>query len=113
MVMKNSQPRWVAEIRFNLSWMSSFPKLLQFWTFSMALTRKLQHSYSEKQTKSKPSFREVPFSVSLEGNLAEGKIDLLFEEGGRWLTMDYKTMMFQGRSWISLSTPTSSPRKAS
>lgn len=57
----------------------------------MALTRKRQHPYSEKRTKSKPSFPEVPFSVSLGENLVEEKIDLLFEAGRKWVIVDYKT----------------------
>ncbi len=36
-------------------------------------------------------FREVPFAVPWEGNLIEGRIDLLFEENGRWTLVDYKT----------------------
>jgi ATP-dependent helicase/nuclease subunit A len=36
-------------------------------------------------------FREVSFAVPWEGNFIEGRIDLLFEEDGRWTLVDYKT----------------------
>jgi ATP-dependent helicase/nuclease subunit A len=35
--------------------------------------------------------REVPFCVSLDGVTVEGKIDLLFEEDGGFVVVDYKT----------------------
>jgi hypothetical protein len=44
-----------------------------------------------KKNQIETSLREVPFSVSLEGNLVEGKIDLLFEEDGGWVIVDYRT----------------------
>ncbi len=51
----------------------------------------LDHPLMERVRKAKRLFREVPFSVSLDGNLVEGKIDLLFEEEGGWVILDYKT----------------------
>jgi ATP-dependent helicase/nuclease subunit A len=53
--------------------------------------RCLDHPLMERARKAKRLFREVPFSVSLEGKLVEGKIDLLFEEEGGWVIVDYKT----------------------
>ena len=51
----------------------------------------LDHPLMERVKRAKRLFREVPFSVSLDGNLVEGKIDLLFEERGGWVIVDYKT----------------------
>ncbi|HYB19357.1 MAG TPA: 3'-5' exonuclease, partial [Thermodesulfobacteriota bacterium] len=51
----------------------------------------LAHPFMERVRKAKRVFREVPFSVSLNGKIVEGKIDLLFEEAGSWVIMDYKT----------------------
>ncbi len=34
---------------------------------------------------------EVPFIVSFDGGFVQGRIDLLFEEKGRWTVVDYKT----------------------
>jgi ATP-dependent exoDNAse (exonuclease V) beta subunit len=51
----------------------------------------LGHPLMDRVRRSPRQFREVPFSVFLEGNLVEGKIDLLFEEGGGWVIVDYKT----------------------
>jgi len=51
----------------------------------------LDHPLMERVKRAKRLFREVPFSVSLDGNLVEGKIDLLFEEEGGWGIVDYKT----------------------
>jgi ATP-dependent helicase/nuclease subunit A len=51
----------------------------------------LDHPLMERVRKAKRLFREVPFSVSLGENLVEGKIDLLFEEEGGWVIVDYKT----------------------
>ena len=51
----------------------------------------LGHPLMERVRKARRLFREVPFAVSLDGNLVEGKIDLLFEEEGGWVIVDYKT----------------------
>jgi ATP-dependent exoDNAse (exonuclease V) beta subunit len=51
----------------------------------------LDHPFMDRVRRAKRLFREVPFSVSLGGNLVEGKIDLLFEEEGGWVIVDYKT----------------------
>jgi len=51
----------------------------------------LDHPLMERVRRAKRLSREVPFSVSLDGNLVEGKIDLLFEEEGGWVIVDYKT----------------------
>jgi ATP-dependent helicase/nuclease subunit A len=45
----------------------------------------------ERVKRAKRLFREVPFSVSLNGSLVEGKIDLLFQEESGWVIVDYKT----------------------
>jgi ATP-dependent exoDNAse (exonuclease V) beta subunit len=60
--------------------------------------RCLDHPLMERARKSKRIFREVPFSVSLNDNIVEGKIDLLFEEGGSWAIVDYKTDDVSGES---------------
>jgi ATP-dependent helicase/nuclease subunit A len=39
--------------------------------------------------------RELPFVRPLDGGVEEGKIDLLFEESGGWVLVDYKT------DWVS------------
>jgi ATP-dependent helicase/nuclease subunit A len=51
----------------------------------------LGHPLMERVRKAKRLCREVPFSVSLDGNLVEGKIDLLFEEESGWVIVDFKT----------------------
>jgi len=51
----------------------------------------LAHPLLERARRSKRIFREVPFSMFLEERIVEGKIDLLFEEGDRWVIVDYKT----------------------
>jgi len=57
-----------------------------------ALARRcLGHPLMERVKSAKRLFREAPFSVSLDGNLVEGKIDLLFEEDSGWVIVDYKT----------------------
>ena len=53
--------------------------------------RCLGHPLMERVKKAKRLFREVPFSVSLDGSLVEGKIDLVFNEGSGWVIVDYKT----------------------
>jgi len=60
--------------------------------------RCVDHPLMERARKSKRIFREVPFSVSLNDNIVEGKIDLLFEEGGSWVIVDYKTDDVSGES---------------
>ena len=35
--------------------------------------------------------RETPVTMTLGGALVEGVVDLAFEEGGRWVVVDYKT----------------------
>jgi ATP-dependent exoDNAse (exonuclease V) beta subunit len=51
----------------------------------------LSHPLMERVRKAKRFFREVPFSVSLQEKIMEGKIDLLFEEDEGWMIVDYKT----------------------
>jgi ATP-dependent helicase/nuclease subunit A len=53
--------------------------------------RCLGHPLMERVKKAKRLFREVPFSVYLDGTLVEGKIDLLFQEESGWVIVDYKT----------------------
>jgi hypothetical protein len=36
-------------------------------------------------------FREAPFIVPVAGGFVQGRIDLLFEEEGRWTAVDFKT----------------------
>jgi ATP-dependent helicase/nuclease subunit A len=36
-------------------------------------------------------YRELPFTLVMDGGLMEGKIDLLFCEKGKWVLVDYKT----------------------
>jgi ATP-dependent exoDNAse (exonuclease V) beta subunit len=51
----------------------------------------LAHPFLDRIRKAKRLFREVPFSVSYEEKIVEGKIDLLFEEPDGWVIVDYKT----------------------
>jgi ATP-dependent helicase/nuclease subunit A len=51
----------------------------------------LAHPFMDRVRKAKRLFREVPFSVSYEEKIVEGKIDLLFEEPDGWVIVDYKT----------------------
>jgi ATP-dependent exoDNAse (exonuclease V) beta subunit len=44
-----------------------------------------------RASRSPRGFREVPFVLPWEGSFIEGRIDLLFEEDGRWTLVDYKT----------------------
>ena len=37
------------------------------------------------------SFREAPFILPVPGGFVQGRIDLLFEEDGRWTAVDFKT----------------------
>ena len=44
-------------------------------------------------------FRELPFVRSLnQSTIEEGKIDLLFEESGGWVLVDYKTDWIQEKA---------------
>jgi ATP-dependent exoDNAse (exonuclease V) beta subunit len=58
----------------------------------------LSHSLLERVRRSKRFFREVPFSVSLEEKIMEGKIDLLFHEDEGWVIVDYKTDEVSGEA---------------
>jgi ATP-dependent helicase/nuclease subunit A len=60
--------------------------------------RCLGHPLMDRVKRAKRSFREVPFSVSLDGSLVEGKIDLLFEEESGWVIVDYKTDEVSGET---------------
>ena len=51
----------------------------------------LTHPFLDRVRKAKRLFREVPFSISYEEKIVEGKIDLLFEEPDGWVIVDYKT----------------------
>ena len=44
-----------------------------------------------RASRSPRCFREAPFVLPWEGSFIEGRIDLLFEEDGRWTLVDYKT----------------------
>ncbi|MGD0623627.1 MAG: PD-(D/E)XK nuclease family protein [Thermodesulfobacteriota bacterium] len=58
----------------------------------------LSHSLMERVRRAKRFFREVPFSVSLEEKIMEGKIDLLFQEDEEWVIVDYKTDEVSGEA---------------
>jgi ATP-dependent helicase/nuclease subunit A len=60
--------------------------------------RCLGHPLMDRVKRAKRSFREVPFSVSLDGSLVEGKIDLLFKEESGWVIVDYKTDEVSGET---------------
>ncbi len=51
----------------------------------------LQSDIIRRAARAARCFREAPFAVPWEGNFIEGRIDLLFEENGRWTLVDYKT----------------------
>jgi len=57
----------------------------------------LSHPLMERVRMGERLFREVPFSVSLDGYLVEGKIDLLFQEEEGWVVVDYKTDDVEGK----------------
>ncbi len=58
----------------------------------------LRHPVMVRARSSKRLFREVPFSAALDGKIVEGKIDLLFREGGGWVIVDYKTDHVSGEA---------------
>ena len=58
----------------------------------------LSNPIMDRVRRAKRFFREVPFSVSLEGKIMEGKIDLLFEEDEGWVIVDYKTDEVSGKA---------------
>jgi ATP-dependent helicase/nuclease subunit A len=60
--------------------------------------RCLGHPLMERVKRAKPLFREVPFSIFLDGSLVEGKIDLLFKEERGWVIVDYKTDEVSGEA---------------
>ena len=51
----------------------------------------ISHPLMDRVRRSLRFFREVPFSVSYQEKIVEGKIDLLFEERDGWVIVDYKT----------------------
>jgi ATP-dependent helicase/nuclease subunit A len=56
------------------------------------------HPLMDRVRRARRVYREAPFSVSLDGNLVEGKIDLLFEEKSGWVIVDYKTDDVSGQA---------------
>jgi len=58
----------------------------------------LSNPIMDRVRRAKRFFREVDFSVSLEGKIMEGKIDLLFEEEEGWVIVDYKTDEVSGKA---------------
>jgi ATP-dependent helicase/nuclease subunit A len=60
--------------------------------------RCLRHPLLDRARRSRRIFREIPFSVSLNENIVEGKIDLLFEEVEGWVVVDYKTDQVSGEA---------------
>jgi len=58
----------------------------------------LSHPLLERVRQAKRFFREVPFSVSLKDKIMEGKIDLLYQEDGGWVIVDYKTDEVSGNT---------------
>jgi ATP-dependent exoDNAse (exonuclease V) beta subunit len=58
----------------------------------------LRHPLLERVRRSRRLFREGPFSVSLNENIVEGKMDLLFEKEGGWVVVDYKTDPVSGEA---------------
>jgi ATP-dependent helicase/nuclease subunit A len=51
----------------------------------------LQSELMARVTRADEVYRELPFTVMTAAGLMEGKIDLLFREGRRWVLVDYKT----------------------
>ena len=51
----------------------------------------LRSDIMQRAARAERLLREVPFAVRVEERIVEGRIDLLFEEGGRWHLVDYKT----------------------
>jgi len=58
----------------------------------------LAHPFLDRIRKAKRLLREVPFSVSCQEKIVEGKIDLLFEERDGWVIVDYKTDAVSGET---------------
>jgi len=67
----------------------SIPKMAE--KIERLCQRCLGHPLMERARMSKRLFREVPFSIFSDEKIIEGKIDLLFEEDGGWVIVDYKT----------------------
>jgi ATP-dependent exoDNAse (exonuclease V) beta subunit len=55
------------------------------------VTRALGSPLLARARRARRLWRELPFCVSLEGQPKEGSIDLLFEEEGSYVLVDYKT----------------------
>jgi ATP-dependent helicase/nuclease subunit A len=53
--------------------------------------RALQSELMKRVARADEAHREVPFAIMTADGLMEGKIDLLFREGSRWMLVDYKT----------------------
>ena len=56
-----------------------------------AVTRTLALPLLERARRARRSFREVPVTLPENGELIEGVIDLVFEEPGGLVVVDYKT----------------------
>jgi ATP-dependent exoDNAse (exonuclease V) beta subunit len=56
------------------------------------VARALQSELMARVQRAAEVYRELPFALVLpDGALLEGKLDLLFREGHRWVLVDYKT----------------------
>ena len=53
--------------------------------------RALQSDLLRRAQAADEVYRELPFTVPTPAGLMEGKIDLLFREGDRWVLVDFKT----------------------
>ena len=51
----------------------------------------LLHALLQRARKARRVWRELPFSISVNGDIREGYIDLLFEEADGLVLVDYKT----------------------
>jgi ATP-dependent exoDNAse (exonuclease V) beta subunit len=53
--------------------------------------RALDSDLLKRAKRAEQVYRELPFTLAMDGGLMEGKIDLLFCEKGKWVLVDYKT----------------------
>ncbi len=51
----------------------------------------LESDIMKRAARAPRRLRETPFILPVEGGFVQGRIDLLFEEEGRWIVVDYKT----------------------
>ncbi len=65
-------------------------------TLATLCLKTISHPLMDRVRRAPRFFREVPFSVSDQEKIIEGKIDLFFEERGGWVIVDYKTDEVEG-----------------